>query len=241
MSPLLDIEQLMVSYGPIVAVRDVSIAVDEGEIVTLLGANGAGKSSILNAVVGLVTPASGAIRFAGAELTRLPPERIVRHGVAFVPEGRRVFPRMSVADNLRVGAASRGSIDIDPDRRHVLELFPQLRSRLKQPAGTLSGGEQQMLAVGRALMSRPRLILMDEPSLGLAPMVVDEIFELIGQLREEGITILVVEQNVHRALEVADRAYVLRNGEIEQEGPAALLRTESVERSYLAMDEAAAP
>jgi branched-chain amino acid transport system ATP-binding protein len=236
MTPLLDIDDLTVRYGPIVAVRNVSLHVDEGEIVTLLGANGAGKSSVINAIVGLVAPAGGVIRFAGAEITQLMPERIVRRGIALVPEGRRVFPRLSVANNLRVGAAARGSVDISPEWHHALELFPALRDRLHQTAGTLSGGEQQMVAVARALMGKPRLLLMDEPSLGLAPLVVDDIFRLIGRLRGEGITILLVEQNMHRALEVTDRAYVLKNGKVEFEGQEASVQKSMVERTYLAVE-----
>jgi branched-chain amino acid transport system ATP-binding protein len=232
---LLAVEDLVVRYGPIVAVREVSLRVEQGEIVALLGANGAGKSSFLNAIAGLVPAASGRIRFRGEDVLRLPPERIVHRGLALTPEGRRVFPRLSVADNLRLGAVpQRSPAAADAARQRVFELFPVLHERMGQVAGTLSGGEQQMLAIGRSLMAGPDLLLLDEPSLGLAPILVDQIFELLGRLRDQGTTILLVEQNVHRALELADRAYVLVNGRIEREGPAAELRASAeIERAYL--------
>jgi branched-chain amino acid transport system ATP-binding protein len=232
---LLEIDDLSVRYGALVAVRDVSLRVEAGEIVTVIGANGAGKSSLLGAVAGLVPPARGRIAFDGREVTGLPAERIVRLGIALSPEGRRVFPGLTVADNLRLGAASRRDREgIAADRRHVLELFPLLEERLWQAAGTLSGGQQQMLAIGRALMSRPRLLLLDEPSLGLAPIIVERIFELIRLLREQGTTILLVEQNVHRALDLADRAYVLSTGRVDVSGTAAEVRSSNdVERAYL--------
>ncbi len=229
------VDELVVRYGPIVAVRGVSVHVEQGEIVALLGANGAGKSSFLNAICGLVPVASGKAVFRGEELQRLPPEQIVRRGLALTPEGRRVFPKLTVADNLRLGAVpQRDRAAVDTARERVLGLFPILRERLGQSAGTLSGGQQQMLAIGRSLMAGPALLLLDEPSLGLAPILVDQIFELIGRLRDEGTTILLVEQNVHRALEVSDRAYVLANGEIDREGPSAELRASAeIERAYL--------
>jgi branched-chain amino acid transport system ATP-binding protein len=232
---LLQVESLVVRYGPIVAVREVSLHVEQGEIVALLGANGAGKSSFLNAVAGLVPPASGRVIFKGEEIQRLAPEQIVRRGIALTPEGRRVFPRLSVADNLRLGAVpQRDRAAVENARERVFDLFPVIRERLTQAGGTLSGGEQQMLAIGRSLMARPELLLLDEPSLGLAPILVDQIFGLLQRLREEGTTILLVEQNVHRALETADRAYVLANGAIEREGPAAELRASAeIERAYL--------
>lgn len=222
-------------YGPIVAVREVSFRVERGEIVTLLGANGAGKSSVLNAIVGLVAPASGRVVFRGQELQRLAPERIVQLGLSLTPEGRRVFPKLSVGDNLRLGAVvQRDRNTAAAARERVLELFPILRERIGQSAGTLSGGQQQMLAIGRSLMAGPTLLLLDEPSLGLAPILVDQIFQLIVRLREEGTTILLVEQNVFRALEIADRAYVLVNGQVEREGKAAVLRaSEEIEGAYL--------
>lgn len=232
---LLAVEGLLVRYGPIVAVREVSLRVEQGEIVALLGANGAGKSSFLNAVAGLVPAAGGRVRFRGEEIQRLAPERIVKRGLSLTPEGRRVFPRLTVADNLRLGAvpqSDRGSVAAARER--VFELFPILNERSGQVAGTLSGGQQQMLAIGRSLMAGPELLLLDEPSLGLAPILVDQIFELLARLREQGTTILLVEQNVHRALELADRAYVLAGGEIEREGPAAELRASAeIERAYL--------
>jgi len=234
--PLFAVEDLVVRYGPVVAVQGVSLSVQQGEIVALLGANGAGKSSLLNAVAGLVPVASGRVLFRGEEIQRLPPEKIVRRGIALTPEGRRVFARLSVENNLRLGGATRWR-----DRpalahawQRVLELFPVLGERRRQTGGTLSGGQQQMLAIGRSLMGQPQLLLLDEPSLGLAPILVEQIFGLIGRLREEGTTILLVEQNVHRALELADRAYVLANGRVESEGRAGdLLRSAEIERAYL--------
>ncbi|MCW3008244.1 MAG: transporter related [Solirubrobacterales bacterium] len=232
---LLEIDDLVVRYGPIVAVREVSVNVDRGEIVALLGANGAGKSTILNAVAGLVPAAAGRLVFEGEEIQRLPAEKIVRRGLALVPEGRRVFPKLSVIDNLRLGGvAQRDRSSLDAVRQQVLDLFPVLRERSGQAAGTLSGGQQQMLAIGRALMSSPSLLLLDEPSLGLAPIIVDEIFQLIVGLREQGTTIVLVEQNVHRALEISDRAYVIANGVVDREGPSAQLRASAeIERAYL--------
>jgi branched-chain amino acid transport system ATP-binding protein len=232
---VLQVESLVVRYGPIVAVRGVSLHVEQGEIVALLGANGAGKSSFLNAVAGLVPVASGRVVFRGEELQRLPAEKIVHRGLALTPEGRRVFPRLSVADNLRLGGVpQRDRAALDAARERVFELFPILRERSHQLAGTLSGGQQQMLAIGRSLMASPQLLLLDEPSLGLAPILVDQIFELVARLRDEGTTILLVEQNVHRALEVSDRAYVLVNGQVDRDGPAAELRASAeIEKAYL--------
>ncbi len=232
---LLRVDDLVVRYGPIVAVREVSVRVGQGEIVALLGANGAGKSSFLNGLAGLVPVSAGRVVFRGEELQRLAPEQIVRRGLALTPEGRRVFPRLSVADNLRLGGVvQRDRAAVDAARERVLSLFPILRERLAQPAGTLSGGQQQMLAIGRSLMAGPALLLLDEPSLGLAPILVDEVFGLIQRLRDEGTTILLVEQNVHRALEIADRAYVLANGQVEREGPASELRQDAeIEKAYL--------
>jgi branched-chain amino acid transport system ATP-binding protein len=232
---LLRVDDLVVRYGPVVAVREVSLQVEQGEIVALLGANGAGKSSTLNAITGLVPPASGRIAFRGEELQRLAPEQIVKRGLSLTPEGRRVFPRLSVADNLRLGAVpQRDRTSTEAARKRVFDLFPVLRERVSQSAGTLSGGQQQMLAIGRSLMAGPALLLLDEPSLGLAPILVEQIFELIGRLRDEGTTILLVEQNVHRALQISDRAYVLVSGQIEHEGQAAALRASAeIERAYL--------
>jgi branched-chain amino acid transport system ATP-binding protein len=231
---MLAVSDLRVEYGPIKAVRGVDLHVEEREIVVLLGANGVGKSSLLNAVAGLVPVAGGSVAFETRELSGLPAERIVRRGIALVPEGRRVFPRLTVADNLRLGGATRGRVELEEARERVFELFPVLRTRVRQEAGTLSGGEQQMLAIGRGLMSRPRLLLLDEPSLGLAPIVVRRIFALLDQLRTADVTLLVVEQNVHRALEIADRAYVMVSGRIEFSGDAAELRgAEAIEQAYL--------
>ena len=235
MPDLLAVEELVVRYGPITAVRDVSLRVQQGEIVALLGANGAGKSSLLNAVAGLVPVAGGRVLFRDEPIDRFPPERIVARGLGLTPEGRRVFPRLSVEVNLRLGAARQRDRDkLRATRDRVLELFPVLSERLSQDAGTLSGGEQQMLAIGRSLMANPSLLMLDEPSLGLAPLFVDRIFELMGRLRDEGTTLLLVEQNVDRALRIADRAYVLQSGALEAEGPADdLRRSADIERAYL--------
>jgi branched-chain amino acid transport system ATP-binding protein len=232
---LLVVEKLVVRYGPITAVRSVSLNVGQGEIVALLGANGAGKSSLLNALAGLVPVAGGSVLFRGEPLHGLPPERIVARGLGLTPEGRRVFPRLSVEINLRLGAAMERDREVRKDTRNrVLELFPALAERLGQDAGTLSGGEQQMLAIGRSLMANPSLLMLDEPSLGLAPLFVDRIFDLIARLRDEGTTLLLVEQNVDRALRIADRAYVLQSGAIETEGPAdELRRSADIEQAYL--------
>jgi branched-chain amino acid transport system ATP-binding protein len=235
-SPLLEVEGLRVSYGPVAAVRGVSLAVRPGEVVALLGANGAGKSTLLRTVSGLVRPRAGRVRFAGRSIDRLAPPRIVRLGIAHSPEGRRVFGSLSVADNLRLGAAARRErAGLGEDRERLLDLFPVLRERLHQAAGTLSGGEQQMLALARALMAKPRLLLLDEPSLGLAPLIVRTIFDTLAGLKRQGVTILLVEQNVAVALELADRAYVLRTGEIRLDGPAAELRRdpERIAAAYL--------
>ena len=234
-TPLLQTDRLVVRYGQIVAVQEVSIRVEQGEIVALLGANGAGKSSFLNAVAGLVPTAEGRTVFGGQEIQRLPAERIVHKGLALVPEGRRVFGGLSVRDNLRLGGVpqpNRAGYDAALER--VVELFPVLKERSQQAAGTLSGGQQQMLAIGRALMASPTLLLLDEPSLGLAPIVVNEIFDLLGRLREQRVTVLLVEQNVHRALELADRGYVLAHGTVQHEGFAAELRSSAeIEDAYL--------
>ena len=222
---MLVLEDIHVRYGAIAALRGISISVEQGEMVALIGVNGAGKSTTLMTIAGVLKPTQGTITFAGQSIVGRSPEDIVRKGLALVPEGRRVFPGLTVEENLRLGAAIR------PDRaavqRDIDEMctrFPVLGERLNQAAGTLSGGEQQQLAIARGLMSRPALLMLDEPSLGLAPMLVAEIFELVAQLRETGVTILLVEQNVERALEIADRAYLLNTGQIEFEGPAEELR-----------------
>ena len=224
------------SYGPVAAVRGVSLAVRAGEVVALLGANGAGKSTLLRTISGLIRPRAGRVHLAGRAIDRLAPSRIVRLGIAHAPEGRRVFGSLSVADNLRLGAAARRErAGLVEERERLLDLFPILRERLRQAAGTLSGGEQQMLALARALMAKPRLLLLDEPSLGLAPLIVRAIFDALAGLKRVGVTMLLVEQNVAAALELADRAYVLRTGEIRLEGATAELRAdpERIAHAYL--------
>ena len=221
---MLEIADLHVRYGTIAAVRGVSVRVDEGELVALVGPNGAGKTTILSCVMGLVQPAGGGVRLLGEPLVGVAPEEIVGRGVALVPEGRRIFSTLTVRENLELGLTPRrDGHDRDEQVAEMVERFPALRPKLPVPAGRLSGGEQQMLAIGRALLARPRLLLLDEPSLGLAPLVVDGIFETLKELRAEGTTILLVEQNAARAMEIADRAYVLRSGELTLEGPGAEL------------------
>jgi branched-chain amino acid transport system ATP-binding protein len=219
---MLEVSGLQVRYGAIRAVRDVSLRLAEGELITLLGANGAGKSSTLMCIAGALRAAAGSIRLAGEDVTSASPEAMVRKGVATVPETRDVFPDLTVAENLRLGAyvRRRDTDGVAADRAHMFEMFPVLGERTNQPAGTLSGGEQQMLVIARAMMSRPRLLLLDEPSLGLAPTIVDRIFEMIVALKESGLTILLVEQNAAKALSIADRVYVMRLGEIAAEGSA---------------------
>jgi branched-chain amino acid transport system ATP-binding protein len=232
---LLEVDRLVARYGRVTALRDVSLHVDEGEVVTLIGANGAGKTTTLRAISGLVRPAAGAIRFAGRELARLTPSEIVRAGVSQSPEGRRVFPRMTVRENLELGAYTRRSrAEIGADTERALTIFPRLRERYEQKAGTMSGGEQQMLAIARALMSRPRLLLLDEPSLGLAPMLVQTIFGVIRELNAAGTTILLIEQNARQALAVANRGYVLEVGRIAYSGTADELQaSDAVRAAYL--------
>ncbi len=235
--PLLKVDNAHVYYGSIHAIKGVSFEVNEGEIVSLIGANGAGKSTTLNAVSGLLRPREGKISFAGRDLTRTPPHTIVSMGVAQVPEGRRIFLQMSVRENLEMGAytqLSRGRAALEEDIAGVYELFPRLGERRNQIAGTLSGGEQQMLAIGRGLMSRPKLLMLDEPSMGLAPILVDEIFEIIADLHRRGATILLVEQNARMALSVADRGYVMETGRIAAQGTGReLLASPAVRRAYL--------
>jgi len=232
---MLTIADLDVRYGAIQAVRGVSLTVAEGEIVALLGANGAGKSTTLKAAVGLVAAAAGKIALGGAIISGLDTEEIVISGMTLVPEGRQVFPSLTVAENLRLGAAiRRDPQEIERNRREVEALFPILAERAGQAAGTLSGGQQQQLAIARALMSSPKLLLLDEPSLGLAPQIVDDIFDLILRLKDRGLTILLVEQDAVAALDVADRAYVMANGRIVMSGTAAELRaSEQVASAYL--------
>ncbi len=232
---LLKIENLSVSYGAIRALTNLSLHVDEGEIVTLIGANGAGKSTTLRAISGLVYATEGTITFQGKPITNASPDKIVRAGIGHSPEGRRVFANMSVHENLEMGAYTRkAGPEVKQDFERVLTLFPRLKERLAQNAGTLSGGEQQMLAIGRALMGRPQMLLLDEPSLGLAPFLVRDIFAIIRDINQQGTTILLVEQNAHMALRVASRAYVLETGQITLEDDAAkLLASEDVRKAYL--------
>ena len=232
---MLELADVHVRYGNIRALQGVSLRVDNGELVALIGSNGAGKSTTLRTISGLLRPTQGTITFEGADITNAGTDRIVARGISQCPEGRRIFGSLTVSDNLRLGAVSRKDAkEVAADLEMVFELFPLLRERLGQAGGTLSGGEQQMLAIGRALMSRPRLLLLDEPSLGLAPLMVERIFATIAELKRQGRTILLVEQNVHQALDVADRAYVLETGRITLDGEAAVLRHDpKVEQSYL--------
>lgn len=211
---MLTIQDINVYYGAIHALKDVSVSVDKGEIVSIIGSNGAGKSTLLRTISGLLRPRTGTIEFEGEPIHTMPAHMIVRRGVGHSPEGRRIFTNMSVLENLQLGAITRKDKDVEKDLEMVQERFPRLRERIKQSAGTLSGGEQQMLAIGRALMSRPSLLLLDEPSLGLAPNLVAEIFRIVLEINADGTTVLLVEQNAHRALEIANRAYVLETGSI---------------------------
>jgi branched-chain amino acid transport system ATP-binding protein len=231
---LLEIDELCVSYGAVKALRGVSLRVDEGRIVALIGSNGAGKSTTLRAISGLVRPTSGRIRFAGETIERLPCHKIVARGVIQCPEGRGIFANMSVYENLSLGAHQRRDREVEADREKALELFPRLKERLRQNAGTLSGGEQQMLAIARALMARPRLLLLDEPSLGLAPQVTQTIFRIIREINAAGTTILLVEQNAHMALDAAHDAYVLEVGEVVLADRADVLAaSDEVRKRYL--------
>lgn len=233
MSNILEVKDLHVSYGGIKAVKDISFAVPKGEVVTLIGANGAGKSSTLRSIVGLVKPESGSIQFEGAQLAGLPTDQIVSKGITLVPEGRRVFPDLTVLENLKIGAYMRKD-SLEEDLKWVHDLFPRLKERSWQLAGTLSGGEQQMLAIGRALMSRPELIMMDEPSLGLAPIIVQGVFDIIREINKQGVTVLLIEQNANMALHTADLGYVLETGKITLTGPGKeLLVNEDVKKAYL--------
>jgi len=232
---ILELEEVNVYYGAIQALKGISFTVAEGEIVTLIGANGAGKSTTLKTISGLLRPRSGLVRFAGEDLTRVPAHRIVSLGISQVPEGRRVFANLTVMENLELGAYCRtDAVGIRQDLEKVFALFPRLAERRRQLAGSLSGGEQQMLAIARGLMSRPRLMLMDEPSMGLAPLLVQEIFRIIQEINAAGTTVLLVEQNAHMALSVAHRAYVLETGRIVLSGPAQeLAQNPKVKEAYL--------
>ena len=234
MGTMLKVDDLQVYYGSIHAVKGISFEVNEGEIVTLIGANGAGKSTTLNTVAGLLKPRAGSIEFDGESLVGVPAHKMVPKGIALCPEGRRVFTEMSVKENLEMGAFTRNDAEAKESRKMVYDRFPRLRERKGQSAGTLSGGEQQMLAMGRALMSKPKLLMLDEPSMGLAPILVQEIFDIIRALHEQGTTILLVEQNAQMALSVADRAYVLKTGRVSMSGNAnELLHDKRVQQAYL--------
>jgi branched-chain amino acid transport system ATP-binding protein len=232
---LLEVDAVETYYGRVQALRGVSLTVDEGEVVTLIGSNGAGKSTTLRTISGLAKPARGQVRLRGVNIAGLSPDRVVLRGIGHAPEGRRVFARMSVRDNLFLGAYIRKDASgIRSDEETVFRLFPRLQERRNQIAGTLSGGEQQMLAIGRAMMSRPKLLLLDEPSLGLAPILVDTIFQVIREINQQGTTILLIEQNAAKALQVANRGYVLETGRIVKEGTSkALLESPDVQRAYL--------
>ena len=232
---MLEVKDLEVYYGMIQALKGISFQVNEGEVIALIGANGAGKTTILHTISGLIAPKKGSITFEGQEITKIPAHKIVENGLAQVPEGRRVFPSLSVLQNLKLGAYTRkDKKEIDDTLKMIYERFPRLEERKNQPAGTLSGGEQQMLAMGRALMSKPRIILMDEPSMGLSPIFVNEIFDIIKQVSASGTTVLLVEQNAKKALSIADRGYVLETGKIVKEGKASdLLNDEAVKKAYL--------
>jgi branched-chain amino acid transport system ATP-binding protein len=234
---MLQIDGIEAFYGRVRALAQVSLRVGVGEVVALIGSNGAGKTTTLRTISGLVHAARGRISFAGQDVTSVPAAKRVELGIGHVPEGRRLFPRMSVQDNLTLGAYTRNDpVEIEKDRQRVFELFPRLKERQTQVSGTLSGGEQQMLAIGRAMMTRPKVLMMDEPSLGLAPILVETIFRIIEEINQQGIPILLVEQNAHQALRVADRAYVLETGSIVKEGTGReLLESEDVAKAYLGM------
>lgn len=235
MAPLLQVDNIEVYYGVIKALKGVSFEVNKGEIVALIGANGAGKTTILHTVTGLLKPKTGKILFKGNDITKVPAHKIVTMGMAHVPEGRRIFSQLSVFDNIKLGAFTRkDKEEIEETLNYVYERFPRLKERKNQIAGTLSGGEQQMLAMGRALMSKPEFVLMDEPSMGLSPLLVSEIFEIIKAINENGTTVLLVEQNAKKALSIAERAYVLETGNIVLSGDAKdLMNDESVKKAYL--------
>lgn len=231
---MLKIENLSVHYGMIQAVRDVSFEVNQGEIVSLIGANGAGKTTILRTISGLNQPSKGTITFEGSPIQKKAPRRIVAQGISQVPEGRHVFPGLTVLENLEMGAYLRKDSDIQEGYEHIYEKFPILKERLSQDASTLSGGEQQMLAMGRALMSKPRLLLLDEPSMGLAPIFIQEIFNIIQEIQKQGTTVLLIEQNAKMALSIADRGYVLETGKVVLSGTGQeLLESEEVKKAYL--------
>ena len=234
MEPILKVDDINVYYGSIHAIKGVSFEVQEGEIVTLIGANGAGKSTTLNTISGLLHSKTGSVTFLGENLAKVPAHKIVSKGLALVPEGRRIFLQMTVQENLEIGAYTQSGTTADADLEKVYAQFPRLKERYRQVAGTLSGGEQQMLAMGRALMSRPKLLMLDEPSMGLAPILVEQIFEIIQNLHKAGTTILLVEQNAQAALSVADRGYVLETGKVVTTGTGAeLLASPVIKKAYL--------
>jgi len=235
--PMLVVDNVNTYYGQIHALRGISITVAEGEVVTLIGANGAGKTTTLKTISGLLHPRKGTVTFEGADITKEPAHRLVERGIGHAPEGRRIFSRMTVLENLKMGAFTRTKANIGPDIERVFALFPRLEERTGQLGGTLSGGEQQMLAIGRALMSRPRMLLLDEPSLGLAPILVQQVFNTIKDINSQGTTILLVEQNALQALGIAHRGYVLQTGEVVLSGAADSLRqNETVRKAYLGED-----
>lgn len=235
---MLEIRKLSVAYGKIVAVSDLSLTVNEGEIVTVVGGNGAGKTTTLRTVSGVLKPRSGEILFQGQSIVGLPPEAIVTRGISHSPEGRMIFGRLTITENLKLGAYNRkDAAGVKSDMERMFGMFPVLGQRKAQPAGTLSGGEQQMLAIARSLMSRPTLLLLDEPSLGLAPLLVEQIFKVVVELRNEGVTILLVEQNANEALRISDRAYVLETGTVTMEGPSTeLINDPQLRAAYLGLD-----
>ena len=234
MGTILKVDDINVYYGSIHAIKGISFEVEEGEVVTLIGANGAGKSTTLNTISGLLRSKTGSIEFMGQSLAKVPSHKIVERGLALVPEGRRIFLQMTVQENLEMGAFTQKGGETQQDLEKIYALFPRLKERLKQMAGTLSGGEQQMLAMGRALMSRPKLLMLDEPSMGLAPILVEQIFEIIQNLHKAGTTILLVEQNAQAALSVADRGYVMETGKIVTTGTCTeLLASPAIKKSYL--------
>lgn len=233
-TPMLELEQISTHYGSICAVNEVSLHVNKGEIVSLIGSNGAGKTSLLMTVCGNPRATGGTIHFEGEDITNLPTHHIMQRGTAISPEGRRIFPDLTVIENLQMGGFFLGKEEIAAGMEHVFHLFPRLKERATQRAGTMSGGEQQMLAIGRALMSKPRLLLMDEPTLGLAPLIIAQIFDIIQTIRSEGVTVFLVEQNANRALQIADRGYVLENGKLVLEDTGAnLLKNDAVRKAYL--------
>jgi branched-chain amino acid transport system ATP-binding protein len=234
---MLALRGVVSGYGQITAIKGITLRVEKGEVVALIGGNGAGKSTTLRTISGILRPRAGEIAFEGNRIDRMPPHRIVSRGISQVPEGRAIFARMSVAENLRLGAYQRSGATVEEDIERVLTIFPRLRERTKQDGGTLSGGEQQMLAIGRALMARPRILLLDEPSMGLSPVLVETIFRTIMEINREGTTVLLVEQNAAMALEIAHRGYVIESGAIVMQGEARELReSEGVRRAYLGIE-----